>query len=145
MRELPLFLLLLAFAPVVSCSKDVRQTNKIHGTWDIVKLEEISSNGTMTFSTNPGGVMQFDKCQILDDDFRAFRRLYSYSANGSDVSVNQTGFYKFTEGGRMLTVRIPDDNGDHDTHYTVTSLRHKSLTMEYQQSDGSKMIYSLEK
>ena len=143
MGKLPLFFLFISCL-LFSCSKDLKHTNKIHGTWEITSLQEYSGDGN-TFSTDPEGVFQFDKCQVLEDEFRAFRQQYSYSHGSSTISKNETGIYKFDDEGRLLTIRIPDDNGYHQTVYHLISLKNKKLVIEHIRSQNDRTILTLEK
>lgn len=129
---------------VFSCSKDLKQTNKIHGTWEITSLQEYSGD-VSSFSTDPEGVFQFDKCQVLEEEFRAFRQQYSYSHGSNTISKNETGIYKFDDEGRLLTIRIPDDNGYHQTVYHLISLKNKKLVIEHIRSQNDRTILTLEK
>ena len=137
-----LFILLLP-ALFMSCSKDLKHTNSIHGTWEIARIEQFSANGAITFATVPTGIMQFDKCQVNQNYTRAFRQQYSYSTGTETVAFNETGTYTFDNDGQLLVVTIPNDNGHTEMFYHLTSFQNKKLVMEKQNGDGGKMVYSL--
>lgn len=144
MRKLPLFLLFMLPGLLFSCSKDIRHTNKVHGIWDITGLEDFSGN-TVTFSTDPEGVFQFNKCQVYDADFRAFRQQYTYTIGDSTVARNETGKYSFDEDGRLLGVLIPGDNGIIETAYHLISLTRKELVIEHRRPAGERTVLTLRK
>lgn len=142
MRYLPLF---IAVAGVLSgCSKDLRHTNRIHGTWDIARIEAVSPSGVTTFSTDPDGVMQFDKCDIRDDDFRAYRHDYAFDSGDSTVLRRSVGVYKFDDEGRQLVVRTSENGTEHETTYHVVIFGKKEILMEIRNEHG-RTAYTLEK
>ena len=142
MGKLSLLVLLVLPALFFSCSKDLKHTNRIHGTWELTQLQQITIEGS-SFSTDPAGVFQFDKCQVLEQDFRAFRQHYSYTIGDSTVLKNETGSYKFDEEGRLLIIHIPTDNGREETIYHLISLDKRKLVIDQTQSDNSRTILTL--
>jgi hypothetical protein len=144
MLKFPLFILLALSGLFFSCSKDIRHTNKVHGTWDITGLEHYSGN-SVTFSADPEGVFQFNKCQVYDADFRAFRQQYTYTIGGTTVARNETGQYSFDDDGQLLIVHIPTDNGTRETVYHLVSLKHKELVIEHRSPAGERTVLTLRK
>lgn len=128
---------------IISCSKEIRNTNKIHGTWNVTSLQQYDAGGDQTLSAQPDGVMQFNKCDVIDDDYRAFRQQYTYSGHTGTVTLNETGSYRFEQDGAVLVVRIPS-GGDHEhIRYNVTTLERKKAVLERQHEDNSKTIITL--
>jgi hypothetical protein len=129
---------------LLGCSKDLRHTNKIHGTWDITRIEAVSPSGTTLFSTDPDGVIQFDKCDVRPDDFRAYRHDYTYHHGDSTALVRAVGTYKFDDQGRQLVVRVPENGTEHETTYHVVVFEKKEIVMETRGGNG-RTVYMLEK
>ncbi len=143
MKKIFLFLALpstLLFA----CSKEIRNTNKIHGTWNVTSLQQFDADGNQTLSTQPEGTIQFNKCDVIDKDYRAFRRQYSYAGENGTVTHNETGSYRFEQDGSLLVVRIPNDNGHEHLHYRVTALERKKAVLEQLHDDESKTVLTLQ-
>jgi hypothetical protein len=145
MKKLLLFITPTLLFLFLSCSKDIRKTNKIHGTWNIERISAVSSAGATTFSADPEGVMQFNKCDIHHEDFRAYRANYTYPAGATTVVVSETGAYRFYDGGERLVIRLKNGNSYHETVYYVTSFTNKKLEMETRNADNSKTVFVLEK
>jgi hypothetical protein len=119
--RLLLFTLTLLFI-FGSCSKDVRYTNKVNGSW---KIDEIS--GTHTTSSIDGTIY-FNNCDIVDEDFRLMREDYSYQLGDSTVIVKHSGAYKFADKGKTLLLRRTIHGEKTVTAYTVKALTKNSLS-----------------
>lgn len=145
MRKIPLFIASAVACVLLSCSKDLRHTNRIHGTWDITRIEAVSTTGTTHFSIDPDGVMQFDKCDVRPDDFRAYRHDYTYHDGDSVVLQRTTGTYKFDDKGQRLVVHTSENGATVETVYHIVSFERKEILMETHNPDHSRTVYLLER
>jgi hypothetical protein len=145
MKTLRFFIPTLLFLFVYSCSKDVRHTNKIHGVWNIERISAVSSDGNTTFTTIPEGFFQFNKCDIHQDDYRAYKEEYTYQAGSTTVTSSGKGIYRFFDDGDRLVIRSENGGGYHQTTYHVTSFSKKKIAMEIRHSDNSKTVFELER
>lgn len=145
MSKRPLFIAFAGVGVLLGCSKDLKHTNKIHGTWDIARIETVSTTGTIVSSIDPDGVMQFDKCDVRPDDFRAYRHDFSYHSGDSVIIDRGVGIYKFDDQGRQLVVRTAANGSETETVYRINAFERKEIRMETHSNEHGKIVYLLEK
>ena len=146
-RSIPLSLFVFAglFTLIASCSKDLKYTNKVHGTWKISSIEHVSTNGSAALTIQPDGVIQFDKCQVNEDETRGFRQHYAYLIGDSLVSLNATGSYIFDEEATKLIVTVPSEGSTRMTVYNVLAIDRRKLVLEEQHDENTRTVLTLAK
>lgn len=133
MRLITLF---LSFFLLLSCSKNTRQTNKIHGKWTITSITGSHYTGPVS------GTMEFNKCDIPKKDYRTFREEYSWHLGDSTVHVRNTGAYTFQNNGKTLVIEHTEDEL---RTYTVKEQDKNDLILEHVTGSGAAVTITLKK
>lgn len=132
MRTIISLTLLLAIA---SCSKNVKNTNRIHGDYTITAID-----GTHQVS-DISGVLKFNKCDIPEENYRTYHEDYTFTLGETVNHVRNTGAYTFRDNGKALFVKIPGE--PEERKYSVQQLDKRSATITRMNGEHSGMKFSL--
>lgn len=131
---------------VLGCSRNQIRTNRMDGEWDITKVETYSSDGETSYSSDPEGKFEFDRCSLRKEGLCPYTQQSSYTIGATTFSINAEGEYHFDDKGQKLELRESNGDGTYDTYiYDVIDFKYKRLRIETRDSDGVRTVFTLEK